>query len=174
MNFFKYEKDDRGLYSFRFYEKGYNQESVLFVYSKDAVEEAAELCSDLDADFAKAKKNGLPVISGHSYDTFLQLVEELDYQRYLIDIYKDAYGKDFNFEPVESPSSFLDGASEETEQVWCALNGAFNKVLEAKGQEGEDIIDRVNFVETLHDEHYCTYIFDLRSYYLSILKGEKG
>ena len=173
MNFFQYQKNKYGTHDFDFY-VGDNEDNaqkyIGTVFSPYSAEEAADLLSDLNVDFASGTKDGVPVLSTEEYSEFQKLTSAIDYRNFLIEVYEEAYGKDFNFDPVYNAVSMIDEVHEETEQIWCELNRAFDMQLEKVGGAPEAIISKEEYDRIMFNRAFQYTFRALKFYYAHWLK----
>lgn len=113
----KISKNERGFFVTKYFSVEAQRECTATAYSEKAIIDAANICSSAIPNFDN--EFGL-ALSYSNEAAFLRYLDQLDFQNYLLDMYKEAVGKEFIFLPKEYRSPYAE-VRDHTEQLETKL-----------------------------------------------------
>ena len=126
----KIKRNNSGFYELEYFSVEEQQERTVTAYSREAIEEAVTLCTEELPNFGKSLKDGTDlclILSSLEAGTFLQYLIELDFMYYLMEIYQEGYGKEFDFRPSANAISMLCVIKDRTAQLWDEIHSVLCK-----------------------------------------------
>lgn len=114
----KISKNERGFFVTEYFSVEAQRDCTATAYCKKAIIDAANICSNAIPNF----DNELGLALSYSNEAaFLRYLDQLDFQNYLLDMYKLVFDKDFVFLPKSNYRSPFAEVREHTEQLETKL-----------------------------------------------------